>query len=326
MKRQDEAGRSEASGRAEKGLHRLHAAIGAAVIAAVLVFELLIRLGVIRENAVSVFLGLSDKPATNAEMSVHFIDVGQGDCELIICNGQACLIDCGEWDMGKRVKTYLKAQNIYSLDYFIISHQHTDHMGCADEIMEEFDIGEVIVPDIPDELIPTNSVYERFLDTADREDIELRIAERETLELGGCEIYILPQELNAEYTSLNDYSLCVKAVYGDNSFLFTGDAEEKEEMSILESGFDVSADVLKVGHHGSSGSCTEEFLNAVDPEYAVIEVGAGNDYGHPSLAAVRRLEKYCSCIRRTDENGTVVFECDGSGMNVIAEKELRNGA
>lgn len=304
----------------QSGAHKLHAAIGIIVVAAVLTVQALMHFGVITGSQMSAFFRLSEKPI-NDDLSVHFVDVGQGDCELIVCNGEACLIDCGEQDMASKVKGYLSQQGIEKLKYLIISHQHTDHMGSAADVLEYVKVDKVIMPDIPDALIPTNTVYENFLDTAERLNVEIYTAKEETLELGGCELHILPQSFHEEYESLNDYSLCVKAVYKNVSFLFTGDAENAEEQSILQSGFDVSADVLKVGHHGSSGSCSEEFLSAVGAECAVIEVGVGNDYGHPTKAALSRLEKHCKHIYRTDINGSVVIRTDGDSLTAQCEKE-----
>ena len=307
----------------QSGAHKLHAAIGIIIVAAVLTMQALMHFGVITGSQLAAFFRLSEKPVSD-DLSAHFVDVGQGDCELIVCNGEACLIDCGEQDMASKVKGYLSQQGIGSLKYLIISHQHTDHMGSAADILEYVKVDKVIMPDIPDELIPTNTVYEDFLDAAERLGAQIYTAKEETLELGGCELHILPQSFHEEYESLNDYSLCVKAVYKNVSFLFTGDAENAEEQNILQSGFDISADVLKVGHHGSSGSCSDEFLSAVGAEYAVIEVGVGNDYGHPAKSLLSRLEKHCKHIYRTDINGSVVIRTDGENIEVRCEKEDAN--
>lgn len=305
-----------------EALHRLHAAIGLIFVIAFVAFGVISHINKPLAHRILVLLGFAERPASNAEMSVHFIDVGQGDCELIICGDEVCLIDCGEQDMGDRVAAYLKAQNITKLDHFIISHQHTDHMGCADRIIEDFEPGSIIMPQIPDELIPTNSVYEHFLDTAYEHGVTLyEQTEESVIRLGECEIYIYPQLINDEYESLNNYSLCIKVVYGDNSFLFTGDAEEEEELNLIDSGIDLSAKVLKANHHGSSGSNTYDFLKVVGAEYAVIEVGAGNSYGHPSRSVIKRLEKSGMQIYRTDIDGTVVFECDKESVNILTDKD-----
>lgn len=295
----------------------------AAVAAVWLLTFVLVKLGVVTENQILVFFDLADKPASNADMSVHFVDVGQGDCELVLCDGKAALIDCGERDMGRRVCSYLKAQNVTRLDYFIISHQHTDHMGCASDVLKSFDVGCIIMPPVPDELVPTNSCYSEFLDAVSECQTELYLAPQnscETLTLGSCTLDIYAQGSDSGvYESLNDYSLCVRAEHGDNTFLFVGDAEEAEEAALLESGIELSAKVLKVSHHGSSSSSSYEFLKAVGARYAVIEVGAGNSYGHPQSEAVSRIEKYCEYIYRTDIDGTVVFESDGVGLNILVK-------
>ncbi len=284
----------------------------------------LIKLGIVTENQILVFLRLADKPASSAEVSVHFVDVGQGDCELIISSGEAILIDCGEYDQSRKVCAYLRAQNITEIKCFIISHQHTDHMGGAAEIIESFDVGSIIMPEIPDELVPTNSTYERFLDTAEEYGcrvVAVKGGDISSYSFSDCMIDIYAQPQNSDYSSLNDYSLCVKASHGDNSFLFAGDASFDEEKQLVGSGFDMSAKVMKVNHHGSSGSNGYDFLKAVGARYAVIGVGAGNEYGHPGAEAMGRIEKYCEYIYRTDLNGTVVFESDGEGLNILTERE-----
>jgi len=292
-----------------------------ALVLVVVIYKILTATGVIDENALKVKLGLADKPATNASTSVHFVDVGQGDCSLIISNGEAVLIDAGEVEYGDTVVKYLKAQGVEKLKYVIVSHQHTDHMGGMSKVLKNFEVGELLMPPIPDELFPTNSTYDNYLDTMDSENVNVTEAENCTLKVGDVELKLYVQDVNAGYEDLNNFSIVVKATHGDNSFIFAGDAEFDEEDKLSRSGYDLSAKVMKVNHHGSGGSSGYNFLDAVKPDYAVISVGRNNDYGHPKEAALKRISKYCDKIYRTDLNGSVVFESDGEGLNVILEKE-----
>ena len=260
-----------------------------ALVLVVVIYKILTATGVIDENALKVKLGLADKPATNASTSVHFVDVGQGDCSLIISNGEAVLIDAGEVEYGDTVVKYLKAQGVKKLKYVIVSHQHTDHMGGMSKVLKNFEVGELLMPPIPDELFPTNSTYDNYLDTLDSEDVNVTEAENCTLKVGDVELKLYVQDVNAGYEDLNNFSIVVKATHGDNSFIFAGDAEFDEEDNLSRSDYDLSAKVMKVNHHGSGGSSGYNFLDAVKPDYAVISVGRNNDYGHPKEAALKRI-------------------------------------
>ncbi|MCM1298136.1 MAG: MBL fold metallo-hydrolase [Firmicutes bacterium] len=266
--------------------------------------------------------GLSaDTEETEEAAAVHFIDVGQGDCQLIRSNGSSALIDCGEKDRFSDVIAYLKAQKTERLDYVIVTHPHSDHAGGMSYILDEFDIGTVIMPDIPDDLIPITSTYTRLLKSIERNNISLEYAKAGTEYSLGKGTLKLLSPVNS-YDNLNNYSVTVRFDYINASFLFTGDIEAEAETDIIDSGARLNADVLKVAHHGSYTSSQQEFLNAAAPKYAVIEVGSPNDYGHPNEKTLSRLENMNVEIYRTDLHGSTVFVTDGEKYSITTEKEF----
>lgn len=257
------------------------------------------------------------------ELQVHFIDVGQGDCIYIAAGGQNMLIDCGEADESARAVAYLQDMGIRQLDYVVGTHPHSDHMGGMDRIIEEFGIGEFIIPHLDDEDIPTTSYFLRFLDAAERHGVKLTEAvtgSKFTVGDAHCEI-VAPN--SKKYEDINNYSVGIVLRHGSESFIFTGDAEGVAEQEMLGGGRLGKMNVYKVGHHGSSSSSTAAFLNVIRPDTAVISCGAGNAYGHPTDSVIRRLSAYTDNIYRTDLCGSIVITSDGSSLNVTAERRSR---
>ena len=254
------------------------------------------------------------------ELSVHFIDVGQGDCTLIISDGQTMLIDCGENEVSGEVKAYLRNTGVEKLDYIIATHPHSDHMGGMYDIIGSFGVGEVIIPHLPDEDIPDTLFFERFLDSCADNEADLFEAQvGRVITLGGAQAEIVAP-CSGKYDDLNDYSVSILLSFGSVSFLLTGDAEETSELEMLDSGRLPHVTVYKAGHHGSRYSSTQEFLDVITPEYAVISCGAENPYGHPNDDTVERLLRYTERIYRTDIDGTVVFTSDGENISVNTER------
>lgn len=257
------------------------------------------------------------------EAAVYFIDVGQGDCELIRTKNCNILIDCGEEENADEVIGFIRYSGVERLDYVIATHPHSDHIGGMYRILESFDVGTVIIPKIPRDIAPNTLFYSKMLNT-----IKNRGINREYSAAG--KIYTLGENasleiiapLYDEYEELNNFSVVARLTHGANTFLFTGDAESLAELDILDNGIDVSADVLKVAHHGSAGANSKAYLEKVRPKIAVIGVGSDNSYGHPHKEVLKRLAKVgCDEIYTTAADGNVVIISDGASLRVRTEEE-----
>ncbi len=254
------------------------------------------------------------------EMTVHFIDVGQGDSILITAGNDTMLIDCGEIGKAPIVENYLASQGVDQLDYVIGTHPHSDHMGCMDEIVKYYNIGELILPHLPDKDIPTTKYFERFLDAAEACDLKMTEAEiGRKIKLGDAECEIIAP-CSEKYGNTNNYSVGVIIRHGGNSFLLTGDAEASAEKEMLESGRLADVDVYKAGHHGSDTSSSDEFLDKVSPEIAVISCGTGNSYGHPKQSTLDKFEERGIQVYRTDLSGSIKITSDGKEISVKTER------
>lgn len=260
----------------------------------------------------------------DGDVSVHFIDVGQGDCALIQAEGKNILIDCGEYDQYGTVSAYLKALGVRSLDMVIMSHPHSDHMGCMYRIIEKYGAETILMPKLREELIPVTSSFTKLVNAADERGIPIKTAEAgNTFPVGeNSSIYIAAPV--REYDDLNNSSITAKFTYKDVSFLFCGDIAEEAEDDILSSGADISADVIKVPHHGSESSGKKIFVQAVSPKCALFSCGQENDYGHPHTPVVKLYQKLGVKIYRTDMDGTVVFVTDGEKIWVVTAKGEKN--
>ncbi|MBO4954500.1 MAG: MBL fold metallo-hydrolase [Clostridia bacterium] len=251
-------------------------------------------------------------------LMVEFLDVEQGDSALIhLPNGETMLIDAGERDQGEHVVATLQEQGITRLDYVIGTHPHTDHIGGLQEVIESFDIGEIYMP----KKLHTTKTFENLLLAIRDKGLSVTSAKAGVTVLedeGVFATFVAPQD--TDYEELNDYSAVLRLTFGETSFLFTGDAEAVSEHEMLNSGQSLSADVLKVGHHGSTTSNTVAFLKAVSPTHAVISCGAGNDYGHPHKQILKRLSALKATVWRTDEQGKITVTSDGTTLTVTPEK------
>lgn len=275
-------------------------------------------------------LGIIKRPKVKVEqdeIAVHFLNVGQGDCSVIITPEKTMLIDSGEPECAAEVISYLRDFGVSRLDYVIGTHPHSDHMGGMAKILDAFEVGEFITSQVDDELIPVASFYFDMLDVIERKGIKASYAERgRVIELcKGTQIEFLGPVIGG-YEDLNNYSVVTKLTCGNISFLFTGDMEKEAEGHLLNSWAYLGADVLKVGHHGSSSSSGISFLGRVDPQYAVISVGIDNTYGHPSEAVTKRLKALGCKIMTTMMYGDIVFVTDGNQLTYTTTNEVKEAA
>ena len=279
------------------------------------IFRLFDYFGIITYRSISQAVGLCDEmvPYNTDATTIHFIDVGQGQCVLICSDGYSMLIDGGEKEYSHKIISYIQNLDIEKLDYVIATHPHSDHIGGLSEVIEYFEVDKIIAPMIPDELVPTSNSYYNFLSAVKQNgNGMIKAVAGETYSLGNsCFEIIAPLSNGSD--DLNDYSVVCVFRYGENTALFGGDASYPEESDILESGVNIDVDLLNVFHHGSSSSSGEEFLYNVSPKYCVIMCGADNSYGHPNKSTIERLEVYTDNIYRTDLQGTIVCEMDGNG-------------
>lgn len=261
-------------------------------------------------------------PEAGGQLNVHFIDVGQGDAILIHGEDVAVLIDAGPSSAGETVTQYLRARGINKLDLVIATHPHEDHIGGMAAVLENFQVQEIMDPGV----VHTSVTYENYLDLIDSKGIAFTEARAGMVkDLGsGLRLEILhPTVPSAE--DLNDASIVTRLVFGRVAFLFTGDAEAKAEKEMLTTGRNVQAQVLKLGHHGSTTSSSREFIEAVAPSYAVVMLEAGNRYGHPHRETVDLMEEMDILVYRTDLHGSIVFTTDGAKIQVKSTKHYGGG-
>lgn len=261
----------------------------------------------------------------DAEVAIHFIDVGQGDSIYIKAYDKNILIDAGEKETTQTdVVEYLKSLNVKKLDYVIGSHPHSDHIGGLQAVIETFDIGTVIMPRIPDASVPTTATYRNLLKAISKKGLKIKAAQN-------CGEIVLSEGKDAKLDvfgpvsddeNLNNMSAWVKFSAKGYSALFCGDAESSVEKEMLKLGKNskIKCNILKLSHHGSKTSNTKKFLDVASPDCFVICVGKDNPYNHPTPSVLKRVNEYGKPVYRTDLNGSIVFEFEKDSLRCITER------
>lgn len=258
----------------------------------------------------------TNKVSTN--LTVTYLDVGQADSILIENNNQTMLIDAGNNEDGELLVKYFKEKGITQFNYLVATHPHEDHIGGMDNIINNFTINNIYMPDIT----TTTKTFLDVLNAIDSKNMTFKVPKiGETFTLGEATIEVIYTGNNKQ--DLNNTSIVLKLTFGTTSFLFTGDATSEVEKEILNK--NIKADVLKVGHHGSKYSTTQEFLNKVNPKYAIISVGKNNSYDHPNEITLTKLKNKNIEIHRTDKEGTIIITSNGTNLTITNEQTNTNG-
>lgn len=255
-------------------------------------------------------------------LSVEVLNVGQSDCTLVRQGNAVCMIDTGTATARGAVIGELRDRGIERIDCLVLTHPHEDHVGNARMLLENYEIGALILSPFESE----DLTYRLVLETAERLGVACRVAQTgEHFALGDAAVEVLQADGNA--AEANDASVILRVTYGKTAFLFTGDAELDGETALLTSvGADkLDCDFLKAGHHGSETSCCAALLQAVTPQYAAISCGADNEYGFPHEALLSRFDEMGIVYHRTDEEGTLCYVSDGEAVRFVNEDQRRSG-
>lgn len=261
------------------------------------------------------FTGCSEIPnLCTDDLRIHFVDVGQADAIIIQTpDNKNMLIDAGE-TKDNEVIDYINMLGIDEFEIVVATHPHSDHISEMKKVINDYEINRFYMPSV----VHTSKTYEKMIDALYDKNINVNEAKQGISDILGEDVKIDFLAPNKDYgDDLNNWSAVVMLTYGDNKFLFTGDAEEESEKEILSNYSDISADVLKIGHHGSSTSTSNNFLYAVNPKIAVISCGENNSYGHPHKETIQKLIENNIKTYITKDVGTIIIESDGKDLYVI---------
>ena len=267
----------------------------------------------------------NDKYYDESCLTVYFFDVGQADSSfLIFPDGVTMLVDSGEIADGENIAKFIRSLGIKSIDYFVCTHPHDDHIGGAGMIFDWLEIGTVCIPKINAEIDRDENAVQLLNFSIEKEQCRtLELSANTVLfERSGYNATVISPDNNKTYTNTNDYSLSLLVNCYTNTILFMGDCESDAEKDIIECNINLDCDILKVGHHGSKSSSTETFLKASTPLVSVISCGMDNSYGHPDPDVVSRLNSIGSKVYRTDTAGTVIAKCYSGGFNIEIDREI----
>ena len=262
---------------------------------------------------------LNSVAAEKSQLEVHFINVDQGDSSLVICDGEAMLIDGGKPGFSDLIYSYLKSHSINRLKCIVNTHPESDHIGGLSGALNYASVDMAFCPTTSYD----SDAFRNFTKYLKKQNVSITVPKPgDYFYLGKAKVTVIAPISRTDDT--NNNSIVLRIEHGDNSFLFTGDAETIEENDILSSKTNIKSTVLKVGHHGSSSSTSDDFLEAVSPQYAVISVGEENSYGHPTADTLNKLNKNKVSLYRTDIFGTIVCTSDGKGVSFSVEKNSKS--
>lgn len=254
---------------------------------------------------------------SDGEVLVEFIDVGQGDCALIVDGDTVLLVDAGTPDSFAAISAALRSRDINEIDYFLITHPHTDHIGSARAVLESFTVHNVIASAIPLSLVPDTATASALYYCIAQQNVKYTtFSAGDTLALENSTLEFLSPFNDMDYPGLNNRSLVFRYVYGDTAFLFCADAELEAEEEILYTGYNLSSNVIKIAHHGSRYSSTQPLLNAASAQWAVISCGSGNSYGYPHEQTLERIAASGAMVLRTDLLGNICFFSNGKTVRL----------
>lgn len=257
----------------------------------------------------------------DSNLQVHVIDVGQGESILIQAPEANVLIDSGERGQEETVLSFLRQQQVERLDIVLITHPHSDHMGAMSTIIERMDVGRIVMSDLPDAMIPTTRVFTDLLESIAAKNLSITPAvPGDVYDLGEDITLTVLSPVSQRYDNLNDFSVVTRLEDENISFLFTGDLELRGEKDLLDAYRLRPVTILNVGHHGSSTSTGEDFLTAIRPQIALISCSMDNSYGHPHREVLERLKDGNIHVHRTDMDGTISVETNGTDIAIVTEK------
>lgn len=252
---------------------------------------------------------------TGGELKVHFLNVGQGLSVLVQSEGQTLIYDGGDRKTSSFVVSYLKEQQVESIDYLVSSHYDSDHMAGLIGCLKAFDVKNVISSDY----VHDSQLYTSFVNAVEDKGLQMQHPSvGTTFQFGSASFEILaPSSINP--SDSNNNSVAIKVTNGNNSIVLTGDAESPSEAAMCSTGIDLSCDVLVLGHHGSATATSWDFLQATIPEYAVVSCGTDNQYGHPDKDTMDKLQSMGIQVYRTDKQGTITVTSDGTNLTWSTE-------
>lgn len=288
---------------------------------AALIISILELFGITNWHKVNILTGAVDGiKVADTKFAAYYLDVDQSDCSIVVCDGKVMVIDTGSYPQLAEIQEALYTLEVEVIDYLVVSHQHDDHMSCAERLIEIYDVKNIIMPKLTEENAVNTETYARLLHAiADYGVNPVAAQYGECFELGRATVEILAPL--KQYKEINNMSIVMKITYGETSFLFQGDAESQVESDLLYSDYDLTADVLKLGHHGSKTASSEKYLDAVNPQIAIISCGQGNNYGHPRVAVMEELVERNIDYYITVDSGDITVGSDGKTITVITEKD-----